>query len=94
MKIVLNIALGTKAKGIQILIRIKVENQTLQLFTQNNFEQHPKSSSNRLITKGVGLENVKKRLELLYPNRYQLDIKEHSEKYTTELELKLDYEKA
>ena len=38
---------------------------------------------------GLGLENVKKRLELLYPNDYGLEIQEDEKWYTVLLQLKL-----
>ena len=37
--------------------------------------------------KSLGLSNIKMQLELLYPNRHQLNIVEKSNTYTTELEL-------
>ena len=38
---------------------------------------------------GVGLTNVKKRLELIYGNRYTLDIKDEQDTYTVKLSLPL-----
>lgn len=38
---------------------------------------------------GVGLANVKKRLELIYGNRYALDIKDEQDTYTVKLSLPL-----
>jgi sensor histidine kinase YesM len=38
---------------------------------------------------GLGLENVKRRLELLYPGKYELTIKDTEEKYTAVLQLPL-----
>jgi LytS/YehU family sensor histidine kinase len=39
---------------------------------------------------GIGLANVKRRLELLYPGRYSLNINDENELYKVELILKLD----
>lgn len=38
---------------------------------------------------GIGLQNVKKRLELLYPNRHQLQISENEQSYEMNLNLNL-----
>lgn len=38
---------------------------------------------------GIGLQNVKKRLELLYPNRHQLQVSENEQNYEMNLNLKL-----
>lgn len=40
-------------------------------------------------TPGIGLQNVKKRLELLYPNRHQLQVSENEQRYEMNLNLKL-----
>ncbi|MFV0375881.1 MAG: sensor histidine kinase [Mangrovibacterium sp.] len=39
---------------------------------------------------GIGLENIRKRLELLYPHRHSLTISEYKSVYTVELHLNLD----
>ncbi len=40
-------------------------------------------------SKGIGLENVKKRLELLYPNAHKLSIKQTDQQYDVYLTMKL-----
>ncbi|MEH0158574.1 histidine kinase [Limibacter armeniacum] len=39
--------------------------------------------------KGIGIKNVKRRLELLYPEQYQLDVKDVTECYTVKLKLSI-----
>lgn len=39
---------------------------------------------------GIGLENLRKRLDILYPGRYTLDLKDTPEQYTVNLEIKHD----
>lgn len=38
---------------------------------------------------GIGLKNVQRRLELIYPDQYQLNIEQKQEKFTVNLELQL-----
>jgi sensor histidine kinase YesM len=39
---------------------------------------------------GIGLNNVKRRLELLYPEKYQLQIRDDENVYKVDLELEID----
>ncbi|MEI9911060.1 MAG: GHKL domain-containing protein [Bacteroidota bacterium] len=39
---------------------------------------------------GIGLNNVKRRLELLYPDKYQLQIKDDETVYKVDLKLEID----
>ena len=38
---------------------------------------------------GIGIKNIKRRLDLLYPDDYTLDIEESEELFTVKLEIKL-----
>lgn len=62
---------SSQTDKIEINIDITVENDKLVMYCDNTF-----SGTNNLqnLNSGIGLENVKQRLELLYPNRYDLDI--------------------
>ena len=55
------------------------------IFTvENNFD--PESISE---TKGIGLKNLKRRLELIYPKKHSLSFKSMDEIYTSQLTLQL-----
>ena len=41
------------------------------------------------VYKGVGLENVKRQLELLYPGKHILNIKEPDDRFTIQLQLSI-----
>ena len=49
-------------------------------FSADNKEQKDSSS-------GIGLSNVNRRLELLYPEQYELNISEEDNQFVTELAL-------
>lgn len=56
------------------LINIKIDVQGTKLYfkIQNSF--NPEYNEEGSYTEGIGLNNVKRRLELLYPGKYQLEI--------------------
>ena len=56
---------------------------------QNNilFEIKNSNSKDLSYNEGIGLENIKKRLELVYPNQYQLDINRSETEFVVLLEL-------
>jgi LytS/YehU family sensor histidine kinase len=58
-------------------LHFKIENPILE--KQESWKKHP----------GIGLDNVKKRLQLLYPDRHRLDISDLSEKFKVELTIRL-----
>jgi len=70
------------ATAIQLLIRIDAT--TLYFFIRNK-----KHANNRDAVGGIGLSNVKRRLDLLYPRKYSLEIHDEIDTYTCELSLVL-----
>jgi hypothetical protein len=68
-----------------INIHIDVKDDRLHLEVENPV--HPKTDKDK--ASGIGLTNVKRRLELLYPHQYQLDLKELHGKYIVKLNLSL-----
>jgi len=63
---------------------IHVNEDHLQFFIQNK-----KHNNNRDTMGGIGLNNVKRRLDLLYPGKYSLNIVDEEQTYTCELSLVL-----
>jgi LytS/YehU family sensor histidine kinase len=53
------------------------------------YMQNKKHSNNRDASGGIGLNNVRRRLNLLYPGKYNLDIHDETDTYTVELSLVL-----
>ncbi|WP_267740286.1 sensor histidine kinase [Myroides injenensis] len=65
-------------------ISIKQYNTTLQLFTTNSINHAIKDK-----TSGVGLDNIKRRLELEFPNQYLLSITNENNIFICELTISL-----
>ncbi|MEQ9423748.1 MAG: histidine kinase [Cyclobacteriaceae bacterium] len=79
-------SIGSQAEDISINIEIDLSKDGQLTFKcDNSFSAENNSES---LTKGIGLENVKKRLELLYPGAYNLKI--HSDKDFFKVQLTLD----
>ncbi len=63
-----------------ILISITIEDKTLNLRTQNTTGKKPAQQGT-----GLGLSNVQKRLELLYPGKHELTTSEKNNEFITTL---------
>jgi len=78
---------GTDYKGAAyVKIKITIEGNVLDFCVENKVENHIKDPENS----GIGLANIKSRLNLLYPNAHQLTITETESNYSVHLNLKLD----
>ena len=69
-----------------IKIAISTNNKQLTFFCQNNNYGFIKKMESQV---GVGLENVKRRLELIYPGKHYLHIADDENKYTVTLNIDL-----
>ncbi|WP_345954835.1 histidine kinase [Mucilaginibacter sp. PAMB04168] len=65
-----------------IQLKITVDDGHLDFYMHNKKHLH-----NRDAAGGIGLNNVKRRLKLLYPNQYHLNINDTADTYTCELSL-------
>lgn len=78
---------SSQSENISININIELSDDgQLYFFCKNNYQAFGNTES---LAKGIGLENVKKRLELLYPNTHQLDIQKTDSVYEVELRMQL-----
>lgn len=66
-------------------ISVSLKDATLNLLVENS-KPHNSTVSER---KGLGLENVKRRLNLLYPNSHTIDIKDKAHTYHVNLSIDL-----
>lgn len=71
-------------------ISLSTEDQRLLFSCRNSKKQTPTQPTDERINEGgMGLTNVKKRLDLLYGRNYTLDIKDEAETYNVELNIPL-----
>lgn len=70
-----------------IAITVDMNHSTLRLHVINSAEDE--TSRDLSQTGGIGLENVTRRLSLLYPDLHRLNIRSDSGKYEVVLELQL-----
>lgn len=68
-------------------IKIEIEKNELQLNIVNSKGSAIEPS--KIHKGGIGIENVKKRLELMYPARYNLQIKENEDTFEVNLKLEI-----
>jgi hypothetical protein len=75
-----------KSPDHTISITINIANETLAMQTSNTID--PKQKTDKL--SGIGLKNVRKRLELDYPGKHSLSIYRQEAKFYVDLMLNLD----
>lgn len=69
-------------------IRFNLDRQNGQMiFSAENSKDKERTNDTY---SGIGLNNVKRRLELLYPDRHELTIKDEEKVYTVNLKIKID----
>lgn len=65
-------------------IQLKVKDENLTFIVENNFKEKEKKSKS-----GIGLKNLRKRLELIYPKNHVLAIQKKDSVFTAALKLHL-----
>ena len=70
----------------EIEIDLSVQSGMLHFLVKNRFNVEFKPSDD---SSGIGLENVKKRLFLLYPNKHQLKIQNEEDWFMVDLKIEL-----
>ncbi|HHM20816.1 MAG TPA: hypothetical protein ENJ20_02225 [Bacteroidetes bacterium] len=81
---------GSNARGYEINISLKIKNGELFFTTQNTSNHNGVSVPGNNKVGGIGLKNVRRRLDLVYPGHYQLDINHDEKYYTAFLKIKLE----
>ena len=81
-------SMASQSRDIFIDIHIQLlDKGILEFICENSFRNQ---SNTDHLSQGIGLENVKKRLQLLYPNAHQLDINKGENLYEIYLSLDLN----
>lgn len=80
-------SMSSQSKDIQIKIHVDMDSDDALVFTCSN--TYSKESNTDSLDKGIGLENVKRRLNMLYPDGYEFNIQENGELFEVSLLLKL-----
>ncbi len=71
-------------------IRLQVDEQNVEFFIENSKPESPPRQDHRRKSGGIGLVNVHRRLNLLYPDQYDLKINDTPKTYSVNLKLALD----
>ena len=69
---------------LKISIDLKIDDNRLLFKIVNTSKSEEKQS------KGIGLENIKKRLEMLYPNSHKIVVQQKENQFSVELEITID----
>jgi len=65
-----------------IVIKLREQDNSLYFFCRNKKKNGPKELST-----GIGLDNIRKRLDLAYKGNYSITVKDETDFYTTELNI-------
>jgi two-component system, LytTR family, sensor kinase len=66
-----------------IFISLNIKNQEISFKIKNKIPSSPK----KIVSTKMGLENIEKRLNLLFPNKYQLTVTTNNQIYAVKLDL-------
>jgi hypothetical protein len=78
---------GTQIDGVvKININLKVDENRLNFAVENT------AKNNKNSKKGIGLENIRKRLEMLYPKKYFLKISQEEQVFKVNLKIPIQNE--
>jgi LytS/YehU family sensor histidine kinase len=73
------------------LVKVKIEfsKGLLSAYFYNTKEESQKKKMDQTVG-GIGLKNIQRRLELLYPKKHQLEIKENHDSFEVNLQIKIE----
>lgn len=71
-------------------IKLNVEPGAVHFEIENSKPGTPAMPKNNKISGGIGLVNIRRRLDLIYPGQYKLDIRDKPDSYSVSLQLNLN----
>jgi len=78
---------GSQAANVDVDVSVRVsEEGELTFLCRNSYSPHYQSTG---LARGIGLENVRKRLDLQYPGEHELDIQDDGKIFITRLTMQL-----
>lgn len=82
----------SRQRGMNNFIRVDVrlDGNVLQMEAKNSADNQPGYTNEANEAGGIGLENVRRRLELVYPGKHALEISHHRNEFTVKLQLQLE----
>ena len=75
------------SKANWIIIKLGIREQQLDMFIANSTS--PGETTQVVNYGGIGLKNVQRRLDLVYPEQYELDIQNHDDRFEVRLKVTL-----
>lgn len=69
-----------------ISVSLSLKNNVLDFMVRNTVEPGDRPAG----SEGIGLKNVQRQLDLIYPDRYELDLEQENGTYTARLRVKLE----
>ncbi|HKK45286.1 MAG TPA: histidine kinase [Balneolaceae bacterium] len=84
-------SMRSEVDNILIKINIRIANDTLHLYVENTYWDNGNDSykNSQNAETGIGLKNVRKRLELMYPDKHNLEIERENGRFVVQLSLNL-----
>jgi sensor histidine kinase YesM len=76
---------GEKTGKGSIIISLECSKEKLVFIVSNHYDARGQKQKDK--TKGIGLSNVKRRLNLLYPDKYDLEIGEEEGEFVSKLQI-------
>ena len=73
--------------GAEIALSLQIKNQTLYFHVKNSVDSQTKQKD---AYSGIGLVNIQKRLDLLYPQRHSLRINPATKEFLVDLTIQIN----